>query len=108
MFVQNCIRRTSEDSDAESSRETSSAGSSDCETEKRARGGVDGARMQRNLMNANSQRLSRLSLRDRPPMSSSSDETEVCNSPGQLVFEYFEREQPHFRPPVYDKASPFL
>ncbi|KAF7804891.1 Myb/SANT-like domain containing protein [Senna tora] len=98
------LRRPSEDSDAESSRETSSAGSSDCETEKLVRGGVDGAWMQRNLMNVNSQRLSRLSLRERPPPSSSSDETEVCNSPGQLLFEYFEREQPHFRPPVYDKV----
>lgn len=64
--------------------------------------------MQHNLINVNSQRLSKLSLRDRPPLGSSSDETEVCNSPGQLVFEYFEQEQPHFRPPVYDKASPFF
>lgn len=98
-------RRPGDDSDAESSRETSSAGSSDCETEKRGRGSVDSAWMQRNLMNVNSQRLSRISVRDRPPLSSSSDETEVCNYPGQLVYEYFEREQPHFRPPVYDKVT---
>ncbi|EOX95181.1 Uncharacterized protein TCM_004737 [Theobroma cacao] len=88
------IRRPSEDSDAESSRETSSAGSSDCETDRRVKGGVDGAWDQ-----PNSQRMSR------PPMSSSSDEVEVGKSPGLLVFEYFEQEQPHHRKPLYDKIS---
>lgn len=58
-------------------------------------------------MNSNSQRLSRITLRDKHPMSSSSDETEVHNSPGLLVFEYFEQEQPHHRQPLYDKVSPF-
>ncbi|XP_017981059.1 PREDICTED: uncharacterized protein LOC18613631 [Theobroma cacao] len=88
------LRRPSEDSDAESSRETSSAGSSDCETDRRVKGGVDGAWDQ-----PNSQRMSR------PPMSSSSDEVEVGKSPGLLVFEYFEQEQPHHRKPLYDKIS---
>lgn len=96
-------RRPGEDSDAESSRETSSAGSSDCEAERRVKG-VDGVRVQHNVMNLNSQRLSRITLRDKHPMSSSSDETEVYNSNGLLVFEYFEQEQPHHRQPLYDKA----
>ena len=60
--------------------------------------------MQRNLININSQRLSRLTLVDRPPLSSSSDETEACSSPGLLIFEYLEQDQPHFRLPFYDKA----
>ncbi|OMO63921.1 hypothetical protein CCACVL1_22185 [Corchorus capsularis] len=87
-------RRPTEDSDAESSRETSSAGSSDCETDRRVKGGIDGAWGQHN-----SQRM------NRPPMSSSSDEVEVCKSPGLLVFQYFEQEQPHHRKPLYDKIS---
>lgn len=100
--------RHSEDGDAESSRETSSAGGSDCEAEKRIKGGVDGAWSQHNLVNLNSQRLHKLTLRDKPPMSSSSDETEICNSLGVLVFEYLEREPPYHRKPLYDKASPCL
>ena len=51
--------------------------------------------------------MSRLTLRDKPPLSSSGDETEVCSSPGKIVFEYFEQEQPHHRQPLYDKASWF-
>lgn len=58
-------------------------------------------------MNVNSERLSRITLKETPPMTSS-DETEVCNSPRLLVFEYFEWEQPHFRPPIFDKASSFF
>ncbi|XVF22150.1 hypothetical protein REPUB_Repub12eG0148800 [Reevesia pubescens] len=88
------LRRPSEGSDAESSRETSSAGSSDCETDRRVKGGVDRAWGQHH-----SQRM------NRPPMSSSSDEVEVGKSPGLLVFEYFEQEQPHHRKPLYDKIS---
>ena len=100
------IRRPGEESDAESSRETSSAGSSDCEAERRAKGVADGAWSQHNPMNLNSQRMSRLSLREKSHMSSSSDEAEVCNSPGLRVFEYLEQEQPHIRKPLADKASP--
>ncbi|XVE73370.1 hypothetical protein DITRI_Ditri11bG0112600 [Diplodiscus trichospermus] len=85
--------RPNED-DAESSRETSSAGSSDCETDRRVKGGVDGA-----CGKHNSQRM------NGPSVSSSSDEVEVDKSPGHLVFEYFEREQPHHRKPLYDKIS---
>ncbi|XP_022757922.1 uncharacterized protein LOC111305030 [Durio zibethinus] len=86
--------RPSEDRDGEPSRETNSAGSSDCETDSRVKSGVDGVWGQHN-----SHRMSR------PPMSSSSDEVEVDESPGLLVFEYFEQEQPHHRKPLYDKIS---
>lgn len=99
-------RRPGDDSDAESSRETSSAGSSDCEAERRVKGVVDGGWGRHNLVNSNSQRLSRLTLRDKHPMSSSSDENEVNNSSGLLAYEYFEQEQPHHRRPLYDKVSP--
>lgn len=101
----NCSRRPGDDSDAESSRETSSAGSSDCEAERRVKGVLDGVWGRHNLMNLNSQRLNRLTLRDKHHMSSSSDENEVYNSSGSLVFEYFEQEQPHHRKPLYDKVS---
>ncbi|MBA0763409.1 hypothetical protein Gotri_012853, partial [Gossypium trilobum] len=87
-------RRASEDSDVESSRETSSAGSSDCEIDRRLKGGVDGAWEKHNSQGTS-----------KPPTSSSSDEMEVGKSPGRLVFEYFEQEQPHHRKPLYDKAS---
>ncbi|XVF32829.1 hypothetical protein REPUB_Repub17cG0116400 [Reevesia pubescens] len=87
-------RRTSEASDAESSRETSSAGNSDCETDRRVKSGVDGAWGQHNSLRIN-----------RPRMSSSSEEVEVGKSPGLLVFEYFEQEQPRHRKPLYDKIS---
>lgn len=107
MFVLMFTRKPGEDSDAESSRETSSAGSSDCEAERRAKSVVDGMRGPHNLMTLNSQRMSKLTLRDKPPLNSFSDEAEVCSSPGLLVFEYFEQQQPHHRPPLYDKASPF-
>lgn len=99
------LRRPGDDSDAESSRETSSAGSSDCEAERRVKGVVDGGWGRHNLVNSNSQRLSRLSLKDKHPMSSSSDENEVYNSSGLLAYEYFEQEQPHHRRPLYDKVS---
>ncbi|THG02140.1 hypothetical protein TEA_020172 [Camellia sinensis var. sinensis] len=100
--------RPGEESDAESSRETSSGGSSDCEADRRAKYVVDGSRSQQNLMNLNSQRMNRISLRDKSLMSSSSDEAEICNSPGMLLFEYLEQEQPYNRKPLIDKASSLL
>ncbi|KAF7818168.1 Myb/SANT-like domain containing protein [Senna tora] len=77
-------RKPGEDGDAESTKETSSAGSTDSETEKRARGGVDGALKQGHLINVNSERLSGLTLRDTPPLTSSSDETEVVSLASQF------------------------
>ncbi|XP_056170794.1 uncharacterized protein LOC115673654 isoform X3 [Syzygium oleosum] len=99
------LRRTGEDSDAETSRETSSAGSSDCEVERRGKGIVDASWNQHNLINSNSQKMNRLTLREKPLVSSSSDEAEVGNSSGTLIFEYLEQEQPHHRKPFYDKVS---
>ncbi|KAL2556620.1 hypothetical protein Fot_01359 [Forsythia ovata] len=99
------LRRPGEESDAESSRETSSAGSSDCEADRRSKSIVDGSRNQQNLVNSNCQRLNRLSPRDKSVVNSSSDEAEISNSPGLLLFEYLEQEQPHNRRPLTDKIS---
>ncbi|KAB2070003.1 hypothetical protein ES319_A08G128700v1 [Gossypium barbadense] len=66
-------RRASEDSDVESSRETSSAGSSDCETDRRLKGGVVGAREKHNSQGTN-----------KPPTSSFSDEMEVSSLASQF------------------------
>ncbi|PSR89534.1 DIS3-like [Actinidia chinensis var. chinensis] len=98
-------RRPGEESDAEPSRETSSGGSSDCEADRRAKGVGNGSWSQKNLMNLNSQGMNRLSLREQPIVSSSSDETETCTSPGTLLFEYLEQEPPHNRKPLTDKIS---
>ncbi|KAL6968574.1 hypothetical protein U1Q18_034376 [Sarracenia purpurea var. burkii] len=99
------LRRPGEESDAESSRETSSGGSSDCEADWRAKYVVDGSWSQQNFMKLNSQRMNRLSLKDKPLMSSSSDEAEICTSPKTLLFEYLEQEPPHCRKPLTDKVS---
>lgn len=99
------IRRPGEESDVESSRETSSAGSSDCEAERRAKSVVDGSCSHQKLVNLNSQRMNRLSLREKSVMSSSSDEAEMSSSPGTLLFEFLEHEQPYNRRPLTDKVS---
>ncbi|KAK3020561.1 hypothetical protein RJ639_046911 [Escallonia herrerae] len=99
------LRRPGEESDAESSRETSSGGSSDCEADRRTKGTLDGSWSQQNLVNSNSQRLNRLSLREKSLMSTSSDEAEIGSSPGLLMFEYLEQEQPYNRKPLCDKVS---
>ncbi|XP_022760631.1 uncharacterized protein LOC111306898 [Durio zibethinus] len=88
-------RRPGEESDTESSRETSSDGSnSDCGIGRRER-----AWSQLEIADANIQRLTRLSLRNRPSEGSSSDES------GQLIFEYLEHDQPFSREPLADKIS---
>ncbi|KAG5567787.1 hypothetical protein RHGRI_003088 [Rhododendron griersonianum] len=102
------IRRPGEESDVESSRETSSAGSSDCEAERRAKSVVDGSCSHQKLVNLNSQRMNGLSLREKSVMSSSSDEAEMSSSPGTLLFEFLEHEQPYNRRPLTDKASSLL
>lgn len=91
------VRTPGEESDA------GSGSSSDCEADRRAQ--YDGSWSQHNLMNLNSQRMYRLSLRDKSLVSSSSDEAEICNSPGMLIFEYLEQEQPHNRKPLTDKIT---
>lgn len=94
--------------DAESSRETSSGGSSDCEVERRSISSSDGMRNQHSLVNLNAQRLNRLSLSDKAVMGSLSDESEISKSLGQLIFEYLEHEQPHHRRPLVDKVHHLL
>ncbi|XWS14146.1 hypothetical protein CRYUN_Cryun36dG0098500 [Craigia yunnanensis] len=99
-------RRSGEESDAESSKETSSDGSnSDCGIGRRATNVVQGAWSQLEIADANIQRLTRLSLRNRPFGASSSDESDSCNPPGQLIFEYLEHDQPFSREPLADKIS---
>ncbi|KAL5782203.1 hypothetical protein ACOSP7_007232 [Xanthoceras sorbifolium] len=98
-------KRPGEDSDAESSRETSSDGSSDHGVERRIHAFVQGSWSQQNIPYANIQSFNRLSLRNKPLMGSSSDESEICNPPGQLIFEYFENDPPFSRKPLADKIS---
>lgn len=89
-----------------SSRESSSDSSSDYRLERGANNGVNGAWSQPNIADANIQGLKRLSLRNKTLTGSSSDESENCSPPGQLVFEYFEYDPPFSREPLADKASP--
>ncbi|KAK2965217.1 hypothetical protein RJ640_019972 [Escallonia rubra] len=98
-------RRPGEESDAESSRETSSGGSSDGEADRRTKGTLDGSWSRQNLVNSSSQRLNRLSLREKSLTSTRSDEAEMGSSPGLLMFEYLEQEQPYNRKPLSDKVS---
>ncbi|GAV91055.1 DUF789 domain-containing protein [Cephalotus follicularis] len=94
-------RRPGEESDAESSRETSSDGSSDCAAER----GVWGVWSQQKILDANIESLNRLSLRNKPFLGSSSDESEICTPPGRLTFEYLEHDPPFSREPLSDKIS---
>ncbi|CAI9780972.1 unnamed protein product [Fraxinus pennsylvanica] len=91
--------RPGEESDSESSRETSSAGSSDREADKRSKSIVDECRPHQNT-----KQLNRLSARDKFVKSSSSDEAEISNLPGLFLFEYLEQEQSHLRKPLIDKV----
>lgn len=99
-FLFSPFRRPGEESDAESSRETSSSGCSDCEADKLSKSAVDGYRN-----HPNAQQPNRLSVRDKFVQSSSSDEAEISNLPGLLLFEYLEQEQPHLRKPLTDKVD---
>lgn len=87
-----------------SSRETSSDSSSDYGAERQASNVVNGSWNQPNI-DANMQGLKRISLRNKTFAGSSSDESENCSPPGQLVFEYFEHDPPFSREPLADKAS---
>ncbi|KAI8561758.1 hypothetical protein RHMOL_Rhmol04G0366400 [Rhododendron molle] len=88
------LRRPGEESDADSSRETSSDGGSDCGAE-RGTNHVQGAWSLRNNMRAMAQSFNRLSV----------DEGEISDPPGLLLFEYFESAPPFSREPLADKAS---
>ncbi|GMH28545.1 hypothetical protein Nepgr_030388 [Nepenthes gracilis] len=99
------IRRPGEESDADSSREHSSDSSSDHETERGPNYFFQGEWSQQDLTEANIQGLKRLALRNKTVNGSSSDEGELCSSPGVLVFEYMEHDPPYSREPLADKIS---
>ncbi|XP_039060445.1 uncharacterized protein LOC120204421 [Hibiscus syriacus] len=101
------LRRLGEESDAESSRETSSDGSnSDCGMGRRANNVVQGARSQLKVADSYIERLTRLSLRNRSFGGSSGDESDSCNPPNQqLIFEYLEHDQPFSREPLAGKIA---
>ncbi|CAK8574011.1 unnamed protein product [Lathyrus sativus] len=94
-------RQLGEDSDSDF-RDSSSDGSSDCEPAR-------GYREQRNLPHLSddlSHWMGRLSVRNQytlPQDDFSSDDGESVNSPGYLLFEYFERDTPYGREPLADK-----
>lgn len=96
------IRKSGDESD-ESSSETSSAGSSDCETERRA--SCSGVWRQQHLVESALQGMNGLSVRNNAFNGSSSDEGEYTSSAGALIFEYFEHEPPFNREPLADKIS---
>lgn len=91
------LRRPGEESDTESFRETSSDDSSDFGAVGRANNVVQGAWTQH--ADSNVQRLNGQFV------SSSSDESEICNPPGQLIFEYLEHDLPFIREPLADKIA---
>ncbi|EXC25170.1 hypothetical protein L484_013258 [Morus notabilis] len=100
-------RQTSEDSDGDYYKDSSSDGSSDYEIVK----GMKFSGEQRNLhqlTNQTSFRMGRLSLHDEQSASQegfSSDDGEAQNSQGVLLYEYLERDPPYSREPLADKAN---
>ncbi|KAL9325598.1 hypothetical protein ACSQ67_006243 [Phaseolus vulgaris] len=96
------LRKPSQESDSESARETSSDSSSGYCHERGAKS-VHGSRNHLNVLDASNHALERVS-QGKPFMGSSSDETESCNPPGQLIFEFFEHESPYNREPLATKA----
>ncbi|GAB2294301.1 hypothetical protein Dimus_028511 [Dionaea muscipula] len=96
------IRRPGEESDGDTSRETSSDGSSDLDTD-RGSNYFQGAWNQQDLTDATVHGMQRLSMRNKPFNGSSSDEGE--SSTGALVFEYMEYDPPYSREPLADKIS---
>ncbi|KAL4311450.1 hypothetical protein GQ457_01G021540 [Hibiscus cannabinus] len=99
-------RMPGEESHTESSRETSSDGSDrDYRIATRANNTDPGSRNQLEIADMNIQRLTTLSPRNPPFEGSSSDESDTCNTPGLLIFEYLEHDQPFSREPLADKIS---
>ncbi|XP_022138198.1 uncharacterized protein LOC111009428 isoform X2 [Momordica charantia] len=94
------IRRCSVDSDAESSKETSSDGSSNCGTEKKMKAVLQDEWIHHSTI-LGSQRVQM----NVPSAESSSDESDSCYPHGQLVFEYLERDPPFCREPLTDKIT---
>ncbi|KAI8551794.1 hypothetical protein RHMOL_Rhmol06G0214800 [Rhododendron molle] len=90
-------KRPGEEGDADSSRETSSDGGSECGAE-RGTNHAQGAWSQRNNMRAMAQSFNQLSV----------DKGKISDPPGFLLFEYFDSAPPFSREPLADKASFFL
>lgn len=99
-----CYRKPEDESDAESSGETSSGGSSDYGAERGFNNAVNGAWIQ-NTTDPNIRGWKGVSSISKPSMESSSDESETCSLPGRLMFEYLARDPPYSREPLADKAS---
>ncbi|KAF4360769.1 hypothetical protein CsatB_021980 [Cannabis sativa] len=98
-------RRPDEDSDSDF-RDSSSDGSSDCETERLKY--MREQHSQHNLSSDVSRRIDRLSLRDHPSSLQddfSSDDGESAISQSCLIFEYLERDPPYSRVPLADKLA---
>lgn len=103
--VNNGVQGPGAETDAGSSRETSSDGSSNYRAKRGVDNGVQGPWTQQTITDANIQSLNRISLRNKPVGGSSSDEYEISNPPGRLIFEYMEHAPPFTREPLADKAS---
>nr|XP_043606382.1 uncharacterized protein LOC122578465 isoform X2 [Erigeron canadensis] len=84
--------RRGEESDSDSSRATSSDGSYEAQVKKNSVGSL-------------SQGLNKLVLRGGPFVGDNTDESEIRNPPGLLIFEYFERALPYHRAPLADMIS---
>ncbi|KAK4338908.1 hypothetical protein RND71_040370 [Anisodus tanguticus] len=96
-------RRPGEESDADSLKETSSDDSSEYGAgASKVANKVHGSWNQQIVIDG----IKHLSLKKDPLLESSGDENEMGTSPGLLVFEYFERNQPYGREPLADKAIP--
>ncbi|XP_009347366.2 uncharacterized protein LOC103939038 [Pyrus x bretschneideri] len=99
------IRRPGDESDAESSRETSSNGSSDYGTKRGFNNVPYSALSWQNAADVNGHGWNKTLPRNKPLNGSSSDESgEACN-PSELIFEYMEHDQPFGREPLVDKIS---
>ncbi|PWA59092.1 hypothetical protein CTI12_AA387920 [Artemisia annua] len=92
-------RRPGEESDSDSSRTTSSDDSYEA-------GSVGhGSRAQVNNVGSVAKSFNKLRLRADPFVVDGSEEGEIRNPPGLLIFEYFERALPYHRAPLADKIS---
>ncbi|KEH32323.1 hypothetical protein MtrunA17_Chr4g0067961 [Medicago truncatula] len=97
------LRKSSQESDSESTRETSSDSSSGYCNERGPKTN-HGSGNHLNALDACNHAVERVSL-SKPSTGSPSEETESSNPPGQLIFQYFEHETPYNREPLADKIS---
>ncbi|XP_022874675.1 uncharacterized protein LOC111393398 isoform X2 [Olea europaea var. sylvestris] len=95
------IREPAEVSDTDSSQETNSDDSSECEADR----GANNTRGTWNQLNTTGQGYNEVPVRNKPFTGLSVDEGDVSNPPGRLIFEYLERDLPFFREPLADKIS---